>query len=115
HPPGLLFIPLAPQSPAAPRNFFPNEDTKAVTRFKYNARLLIMSQPDEINAHLFHHPHFPPDHVFRHGRSHTRMVLVPMRPPQQQSLSIQVKRSLFREFNMTETDSLRMPRRIAIR
>ncbi len=61
---------------------------------KYNAGLLVMRQPDIIDAHLLHQDHFAAHFLFRHPSAHPRMVFMPMRPPDEQSLSVEQERAM---------------------
>src|SRR5690606_35742728 len=113
HPTGLCLVYFTAQSTAAPGNFLPYQYTQAIARFQDDTRLLVMPKADEIDTHVFHHPHLVPDHVFRHCRAYASMVFMTMRTPEQQSLTIEIERALFREFEMTEADPLGVGSRVS--
>ncbi|MNL58235.1 hypothetical protein D3C87_1818570 [compost metagenome] len=67
-----------------------------------------MAEAYEIHTHIFHHLHFLTDHSFCHGCSHSGMVFVAVRSPEQQTLSVQQEGAFFNELKIAETDLLCM-------
>ena len=83
HSTSLLLVDLSPNAATAPRNLLPNQNAQSITCVEHNPRLLIMSQADEVDAHLFHHFHFGNDCFFGHGRGNASMIFVTVRPTQE--------------------------------
>src|SRR5690606_17157527 len=96
------------QSAAAPRYLFPHQYAQAIACLEDDARLLVMSESDEIDAHLLHHVHFLPDHVFGHCRTDAGVVFMAMGTAEQQSLARGVKRPVLSKFEVPEADALGM-------
>ena len=65
-----------------------------------------MTEPEEIDPHLLHHGHFLPHHLLSHGRSHPCMVFMPVGAPEEQPLTIQVKRTVLLKVEIPDTKLL---------
>src|SRR5688572_21560764 len=102
HPAGLLLVPLAAQTAAAPWNFFPYQKPKFITQVQSDAGLLMVSEADEIHTHLLHQLQLFSNQIFGQGSGEAGVIFVPVRPPQEQALAVQLEWSLPYKFEVPD-------------
>ena len=109
HLPGLVLIGRSAQTTPAPGNLLPDQDAQPVAEVQDDLRLLIMPQANEIDTHRFHEFHLLHHQIFRHGGPESGMVLVPVRPAEQQAPSVQQEGTVIDEGETAEAEGLPGP------
>ena len=66
--------------------------------------LLVMSQTNEVDTHLLHLQHILSHLRIRHRSPYTRMILMTVCATQQQSSTVEHKRSVLHELGLPETE-----------
>ncbi|MNX50860.1 hypothetical protein D3C86_815020 [compost metagenome] len=100
---GVCLPKFAANSATTPRQFIPNQKSKFITSF-INFRILwIMRQTNKISTHIFDGFHVGPMLFITHCCSNTGLFFMTMRTTNQQSFSIQVKRTMIFKLKPSET------------
>ena len=105
HPMSLLLILFSPYSTTTPGNLFPHEDAERVAEVEYEVALLVMSQTDEVGAHVLDLLHLLSDLLIGHSGTHSSMVFMAMRALQEQTTTIEEERSMLAELITAEAEA----------
>lgn len=106
HASGLLLVSLSSQPAAAPRYFLPDQQAQLVTGFEHGARLLIVSESDEVRPHLLDQLHLLASELFGHRRAEQGVVLVAMRAFNQEPFAIELEGPVRDELEVAQPKAL---------
>ncbi len=79
HPSCLLFIMLATKTSSTPGNFLPYKNAETVTKIQNGARLLIVTESNEVRSHFLDHDHLLAHQISSHSRSARAVIFMTMR------------------------------------
>jgi len=97
---------FAPNAGAAPRNFFPNHETKLIAQLKHQPVLLIVGETDEVCAHLANQLHLLKNEIVTHCRSHDGMIGMTLGTAQECPFAVQPERTVLDKFKLAYAKAL---------
>ena len=83
HGAALLLVTIAAKSPTTPWNLLPNKQAQFIAQLQDLRRLLVMTEPDEIRAHVLDLLKCLTNNLIRHGCADPGVVLVILGAAQQ--------------------------------
>src|ERR1700733_214830 len=101
----LLLKRLASYSRPAPRNLLPHHQAKLIAEIKDQPVLLVVAKADEVCPHLPNELHLLPNKVIAHRGCHLNMIRMALRATQQESLSVQLERTVLDKLDMADAKS----------
>src|SRR6185295_14800837 len=97
----LFLVALATEPATTPRNLFPYEQPELVAQIENRARLLKVSETDEVCAEIFDQLHLFAHELFGHRRGDAGVIFMTLGAANQQSLTVEFEWPVFDELKRT--------------